>query len=274
MPAADLTQAHLDFFDRTVRGRTDATDQPPVRIFVMGIDEWRDEADWPLPDTEYTDYFLASSSGANSLSGDGTLGPANSSTPNSDTFVYDPSDPVPSVGGRLLRPPSLNAAGPVDQREVENRQDVLCYSSDVLDEPVEVTGHVTAVLHVASTAVDTDFTAKLVDVFPDGRAIYLTDGITRARYRRSLADPFLLAPGEIYEVSIDMSVTSNVFLPGHRIRLEVSSSNFPRYDRNTNTGDRLERATDWKTATNRVFHGPEHRSRLILPIIRRTAEAQ
>jgi putative CocE/NonD family hydrolase len=169
----------------------------------------------------------------------------------------------------MLQPASLNGVGPVDQREVEGRQDVLCYSSGILDEPVEVTGHVTAVLHVASTEVDTDFTAKLVDVFPDGRAIYLTDGIIRARYRDSLVEPSPLDPGETYEVKIDMSVTSNVFLPGHRIRLEVSSSNFPRYDRNTNTGARIETAAGWTTATNRVLHGPDHPSRLILPLIRR-----
>ncbi len=150
---------------------------------------------------------------------------------------------------------------------------MLCYSSGLLAEPFVVTGLVTVVLQVVSTAVHTDFTAKLVDVFPDGRAIYLTDGIIRARYRESLATPVLLEPGKIYEVTIDMAVTSNVFLPGHRIRLEVSSSNFPRYDRNTNTGVPIEKATDWTTATNRVLHGPDHPSRLILPVIRRTAEA-
>ena len=141
----------------------------------------------------------------------------------------------------------------------------------MLDEPVEVTGHVSLVLHVTSSARDTDFTGKLVDVHPDGRALYLTDGILRARYRNSLAEPELLEPEQEYELTLDLSVTSNVFLAGHRIRLEVSSSNFPRYDRNTNTGGVINSETldQAVVATNRVLHGPEHPSRLVLPIIRR-----
>jgi predicted acyl esterase len=154
-----------------------------------------------------------------------------------DTYLYDPLRPVPSLGGRIMAPSTANAAGPVDQRRVEAREDVLCYSTPVLDDPVEVTGHVSLTLFVSSSAPDTDFTGKLVDVFPDGRAIFLTDGILRARYRNSLAEPEPLTPGQVYEVTLDLSVTSNVFLPGHRIRLEVSSSNFPRFDRNTSTGD-------------------------------------
>lgn len=151
------------------------------------------------------------------------------------------------------------------------REDVLCYTTPVLDEPIEVTGHVSLVLHIASSALDADFTGKLVDVFPDGRAIYLTDGMLRARYRNSLAEPELLEPGEVYEITLDLSVTSNVFLPGHRIRLEVSSSNYPRFDRNTNTGGDINTETldQAVVAVNRVLHGPEHLSRLVLPVIRR-----
>ena len=267
VPAFDLTSAHLNFFDRTIRGRAGVSDLPPVRIFVMGIDEWRDEQDWPLPGTRSADYFLSSTSGANGSDGDGRLKVTKASNSGEDIFIYDPADPVPTVGGRVLQPASLNAVGPVDQRQVEARRDVLCFSTDILEEPLEVTGHVAAILHVASSAVDTDFTAKLVDVFPDGRAIYLTDGIIRARYRTSLTEPVLMEPNEIYEVSIDMSVTSNVFLPGHRIRLEISSSNFPRYDRNPNTGESPVTATDTISATNRILHGPDHASRLVLPII-------
>jgi putative CocE/NonD family hydrolase len=166
---------------------------------------------------------------------------------------------------------SINGAGPVDQRPVESRQDVLCFTTEELEAPVEVTGHVSLVLHVDSTTRDTDFTGKLVDVFPDGKAIYLTDGILRARYRNSLAQPEPLEPGTVYELTLDLLVTSNVFLPGHRIRLEVSSSNFPRFDRNTNTGGVIaqEGFDDLVVAHNRVFHGPNHASRLILPIISR-----
>jgi putative CocE/NonD family hydrolase len=159
----------------------------------------------------------------------------------------------------------------VDQRRVEARDDVLCYSTPVLDQPVEVTGHVSLTLFVSSSARDTDFTGKLVDVFPDGRAIFLTDGILRARYHRSLAEPELLTPERVYEITIDMSVTSNVFLPGHRIRLEVSSSNFPRFDRNGNTGGVIAETSeaDVQVAVNRVLHSPAHPSRLVLPVINR-----
>ena len=157
------------------------------------------------------------------------------------------------------------------QRPAEARDDVLCFTSEVLSEPLEVTGHVSLTLFASSSAPDTDFTGKLVDVFPDGRAIFLTDGILRARYRNSLAEPEPLTPGEPYELSLDLSITSNVFLPGHRIRLEVSSSNFPRYDRNSNTGGVIadESASEVTVAVNRVLHGPAYLSRLILPVIRR-----
>lgn len=272
--AADLPGAHLRFYDRWLRGRTDALDgMAPVRIFVMGIDQWRDEQDWPLPDTTYVDYHLDSAGAANTADGDGVLRIEVPSSETVDTYNYDPARPVPTLGGRIMLPATLNAAGPVDQRPVEAREDVLCFTTPELDEPVEVTGHVSLVLHVTSSARDTDFTGKLVDVHPDGRAIYLTDGILRARYRNSRAEPEPLDPEQVYEITLDLSVTSNVFLPGHRIRLEVSSSNFPCYDRNTNTGgviaqEPLEQAV---VATNRVLHGPKYPSRLVLPIIHRDA---
>ncbi|GAA2026612.1 CocE/NonD family hydrolase [Agromyces tropicus] len=269
LTALDLTQSYLDYFDRHVRGIDDSADLAPVRIFVMGADEWRDEPSWPLPDTAYTDYFLSSVEGANSSLGDGRLSPDAPQVQGADTIDYDPADPVPTLGGRLIAPASLNAVGPVDQRAVEERADVLCYSTEVLDEPVEVTGFVSASLFVSSTAVDTDVTAKLVDVFPDGRAIYLTDGILRLRYRDSLSEPALLEPGRAYEVEIDMGVTSNVFLAGHRIRLEVSSSSFPRYDRNLNTGRDVATDAHGIAATNRIHFTSLQPSRLTLPVIRR-----
>jgi putative CocE/NonD family hydrolase len=268
----DLTGQHVRFFDRWLRGRRGALDgSAPVKIFVMGIDQWRDEQDWPLPDTRYVPYYLHSSGRANTAAGDGELSleaPAETAT---DTFLYDPRRPVPSLGGRVMLPTTANAAGPVDQRPVEDRDDVLCFTSPALTEPLEVTGHVKLTLFVSSSAPDTDFTGKLVDVFPDGRAIFLTDGIIRARYRNSLAEPELLTPGEPYQLSMDLSVTSNVFLPGHRIRLEVSSSNFPRFDRNTNTGGVIaDESEDQATvAVNRVLHGPGYLSQLTLPVISR-----
>ena len=268
----DLTGQHVRFFDRWLRDRRGALDgSAPVKIFVMGIDQWRQEQDWPLPDTRYVPYYLHSSGRANTAAGDGELStqaPAQTAT---DAFLYDPRRPVPSLGGRLMLPSTANAAGPVDQRPAEARDDVLCFTSAVLTEPLEVTGHVSLTLYASSSAPDTDFTGKLVDVFPDGRAIFLTDGIIRARYRKSLAEPEPLTPGEPCQLNLDLSVTSNVFLPGHRIRLEVSSSNFPRFDRNTNTGGIIadEPADQATTAVNHVLHGPGYPSQLILPVISR-----
>jgi putative CocE/NonD family hydrolase len=240
-PYADLTGAHLRFFDRHLRGNTAAeVGASNVRIFVMGIDQWRDEQDWPLPDTEYVDYYLDGSGHANTAGGDGSLTTELPAAEAADVYRFDPLDPVPTLGGRLNQMGfgvSVLYSGPVDQRPVEERPDVLCFSTPVLEEPLEVTGNISLVLHVTSSALDTDFTGKIVDVHPDGTALYLTDGILRARYRESLADPKPLVPGEVYELTLDLGPTSNVFLPGHRIRLEVSSSNFPRYDRNTNTGN-------------------------------------
>jgi putative CocE/NonD family hydrolase len=268
----DLTGQHVRFFDRYLRGRADALDgTAPVKIFVMGIDQWRDEQDWPLPDTRYVPYYLHGSGQANTAAGDGELSPAAPAENAADTFLYDPRRPVPTLGGRVMLPTTANAAGPVDQRPVEGRDDVLCFTSAVLTEPLEVTGHVELTLFASSSAPDTDFTGKLVDVFPDGRAIFLTDGIIRARYRNSLAEPEPLTPGEPCELHLDLSVTSNVFLPGHRIRLEVSSSNFPRFDRNTNTGGVIadDSAEQAAVAVNRVLHGPGYLSQLTLPVISR-----
>jgi len=234
--AAGITDEHLRFFDRWVRGRTDLPEEPHrVRLFVMGIDEWRDELDWPLPDTRRTSFFMAAN---------GVLTREPAAVDAVGTYRYDPEQPVPSVGGTVLGA----FAGPADQSAVEAREDVLCFSTGVLDHPVEVTGEVTLTLHVSSSASDTDFTGKLVDVHPDGKAILLCEGIQRTRHR---------TPGEIYQLTIDVGVTANVFRPGHRIRLEVSSSCFPRYDRNPHR------------ATHQVHHGPSHPSRLDLPLIER-----
>jgi putative CocE/NonD family hydrolase len=268
----DLTGQHVRFFDRWLRDRRGALDgSASVKIFVMGIDRWREEQDWPLPGTSYVPYYLHSSGRANTAAGDGELSTEAPAQTAADTFLYDPQRPVPSLGGRLMLPSTANAAGPVDQRPVETRDDVLCFTSAVLTKPLEVTGHVSLTLYASSSAPDTDFTGKLVDVFPDGRAIFLTDGIIRARYRKSLAEPEPLTPGEPCQLDLDLSVTSNVFLPGHRIRLEVSSSNFPRFDRNTNTGGIIadEPADQATTAVNRVLHGPSCPSQLILPVISR-----
>jgi putative CocE/NonD family hydrolase len=262
----DLT---LEWYDYLFLGKqnrfADAT--KPVRIFVMGKNEWRDEDAWPLKRAAQTRYFLESNGSANSASGDGVL--ATSAGGVADAFVYDPANPVPTVGGPLCCDATHLAAGPRDQKEVEARQDVLVYSTPPMDADLEVTGPVTLDLFAKTSAADTDFTAKLVDVAPDGTAINLTEGILRARYRESTTGaPKPITPGQVYEYKIDMWSTSNVFLKGHRIRLEVSSSNFPRFDRNLNTGK--DDATDGEMvkATNTVLHDGAHPSALILPVVK------
>ncbi|WP_079249610.1 CocE/NonD family hydrolase [Streptomyces sp. IMTB 2501] len=270
MDAAALAEPHIAFFDRWLKGRQEGLDgRLPVRLFVMGIDRWRDEPDWPLPGTDYTAYYLEGDGPANSAAGAGRLTTTQPADAFVDTYLYDPRRPVPSFGGTMMNTGGYD--GPADQRPVHDRDDVLVFTTDVLDEPVEVTGPVSARLFVSSSAVDTDFTAKLVDVHPDGRAIILCDGIQRMRYRDSLADPEPVIPGEVYEIGIDLIATSTVFLPGHRIMVEVSSSNFPRYDRNSNTGGVIarEHLSDMVAAVNRIHRGAEYPSRVVLPVIHR-----
>jgi uncharacterized protein len=272
--AADLVGQQIGFFDRHVRGiENGLDDKPPVSIFVMGGGGWRAEADWPLPDTQYTDFYLHSGGSANTAGGDGLLSPAPPADEPCDIYVYDPRDPAPTVGGQTFLPGLLIGAnaGPRDQRSVERRRDVLCFTTPSLERDIEVTGPVALVLHASSSARDTDFTGKLVDVHPDGRAVILTEGILRARHRRSTSEPELLEPERVYELRIDVRATANVFAAGHRIRLEVSSSNFPRFDRNTNTGGAIatESLDDAVPAINRVFHDAAHPSRLVLPIVDR-----
>jgi putative CocE/NonD family hydrolase len=268
--AADLTTTHLSFFDHWLRRRNGSVDDTaPVRLFVMGIDQWRDEQDWPLPDTRYTDYFLHGSGPANSARGAGRMSTDMPVCDFVDSYLYDPRRPVPSLGGTVLK--FAGHEGPVDQRPIHGRDDILCFITDVLRESIEVTGPVSATIFVSSSAFDTDFTAKLVDVHPDGTAIILCDGIQRMRYRESLTNPRPMVPDEIYQITIDLIATSNVFLPGHQLLLEISSSNFPRYDRNSNTGGAIanEHETVMKTAVNRVHRGAHFPSRLTLPIIDR-----
>lgn len=268
----DLDGIQLRWFDRWLKDEANGIeDEPPVLLFVMGADEWRTETDWPLPDTEYRPYYLHSDGHANSLHGDGTLTTeAPSVDEPADQYIADPLNPVPTIGGQTTMP-FARGAGPVDQRDVETRDDVLVYSTPVLEHPVEVTGWIELELWISSSAPDTDFTGKLVDVHPDGRAIILSDGILRTRFRNSLAEPEPMEPDTPVQVTIDLGATSNVFLPGHRIRLEIASSSFPKFDRNSNTGGDLtqETADQYRSATNQVLHDPARPSRLILPIIDR-----
>jgi len=265
----------LDWYDYLFLGKqNEFANGKPVKIFVMGKNEWRYEDEWPLErakETRYRLFGLHPANGANGVSGSGgLLEPGvltrTSGSP-SDTFTYDPANPVPTVGGPLCCDAVHLAPGPRDQKEVEARPDVLVYSTGALAEDLEVTGPVTLDLFASSTAVDTDFTAKLVDVYPDGRAVNLTEGILRARYRESTGEAKPIVPGHVYEYKIDLWSTSNVFLKGHRIRLEVSSSNFPRFDRNLNTGKDAATDSTFVKATNTILHDSAHPSALILPVV-------
>jgi putative CocE/NonD family hydrolase len=262
----DLHEVQLRWFDHWLKDMdTGILDEPPVKIFVMGVNRWRDESEWPLARMRSTPYYLHSAGRANGAGGDGVLSPAGPADESPDRFVYDPADPVPTRGGNTL----ILAMGVMDQRPVEARADVLVYTSAPMTEPLEVTGPIVVTLHAASSAPDTDFTAKLVDVRPDGYAQNLTDGIVRARYRASRERATPLPPGQVTPFTIDCWATSHVFLPGHRIRLEISSSNFPRFDRNLNTGGDQASGTRWQTAQQTVFHDARYPSHVLLPIIPR-----
>jgi putative CocE/NonD family hydrolase len=266
--------ATLDWYDYLFLGKQNefADAAKPVRYFVMGTNEWRDSESWPPKQARESKAFLHSGGNANSASGNGTL-LAGTQLPDNDppdTYVYDPADPVPTVGGPLCCDGEHFAGGPRDQSEIEKRPDVLIYSTGALQQDLEVTGHVTLDLFAKSSAVDTDFTAKLVDVGPDGFARNVTEGILRAKYRESTKGaPKLITPGEVYEYKIDLWSTSNVFLKGHKIRLEVSSSNFPRFDRNLNTGKDAATSSEMVKATNTILHDAAHPSALILPVVSR-----
>jgi uncharacterized protein len=258
----------LDWYDFLFKGaRNEFATGKAVKIFVMGTDQWRDEDDWPLARAKSTKYFLHSQGGANTIRGDGSLSIVTPGAEPPDKFVYDPAKPVPTIGGPLCCDGDHLAPGPRDQRSVEERDDVLVYSTTALDHDVEVTGPVRLEFYAASSAVDTDFTAKLLDVAPDGAAINITEGILRARYRDSQVIPAPLVRGQAYLLSIDLWATSNVFRTGHRLRLELSSSNFPRFDRNLNTGELAANSATWVIATNTIFHDNTHPSALILPVV-------
>ena len=258
----------LHWYDFLFKGaRNEFATGKAVKIFVMGIDQWRDEDDWPLARAKSTKYFLHSQGRANTARGNGSLSTLAPGAEPSDEFVYDPAKPVPTVGGPLCCDGDHLAPGPRDQRSVEERNDVLVYSTSPLDHDLEVTGPVRLEFFAASSALDTDFAAKLLDVAPDGTAINLTEGILRARYRDSQATPALLVRGQAYLLSIDLWATSNVFHTGHRLRLELSSSNFPRFDRNLNTGALAANSAMWDKATNTIFHDKTRPSVLILPVV-------
>ena len=264
----DEVNTTIEWYEYLLMGKQNefASDKH-VKLFVMGKNQWRSEREWPLQRAKATQYFLHSEGKANGDSAGGSLSMNAAGKEIADSFVYDPAKPVPTVGGPLCCDGEHEPAGPRDQREVEKRGDVLVYSTAPLTQDLEVTGQVKLVLYAKSSAVDTDFTGKLIDVAPDGFAQNLTEGILRARYRSSMSKPEMIVPGQVYKYEIDLWSTSNVFLKGHVIRLEVSSSNFPRFDRNLNTGKSAAVSAAMVKATNTILHDAEHGSYLVLPVV-------
>lgn len=267
----DFVNLQVRWFDHWLKGSdTGMLKEAPIKLFVMGANVWRDEQEWPLARAVDTRYYLHSMGKANSLHGNGYLlasAPEHDEA-RSDHFDYDPADPVITRGGALLMSPEY-PSGPFDQRETESRNDVLVYTSSELTEDVEVTGPVTVHLWAISSASDTDFVARLVDVHADGYAQNLTDGIIRARYRNFARGeaPSLIEPGTAYEYDIDLWATSNVFKAGHRIRVDITSSNFPRWDRNPNTGHAFGADSEMVVAHQTILHDSEHPSYITLPIV-------
>ncbi len=265
----DEDEMTLRWYDSIFKGLANGVErEKPVKIFVMGKNEWRDEEDWPLARAKSTRYYLHSTGGgANGLTGNGTLSTAAPAEEKADQYVYDPNDAAPTIGGPLCCGALPTGIGPQDQRPAEGRADVLVFTTPAFAQDTEVTGPVTLDLYASSSAVDTDFTGMLVDVWPNGFAQNLTSGILRMRYRNSQEKPELANPGETYHVKVDLWATSNVFLAGHKLRLEVSSSNFPRFDRNLNTGEIQARGTRMIKATNVIYHDKAHPSALIVPVV-------
>jgi putative CocE/NonD family hydrolase len=258
----------LPWFDYWLKGVANGVEsEPPVSLFVMGKNVWRQENEFPLARTQYRKMYLSSGGHANTARGDGRLSweaPTGNSAP--DLYQYDPNDPVPSTGGNnCCGTPTLS--GPRDQRRIENRNDVLVYTTTPFERELEITGPVKVMLHASSDALDTDFVAKLIDVYPDGRAINVCEGILRARYREGLSRPKLLDPGKTYELAIDLIGTSNVFLKGHRLRVDVTSSHFPEFDRNPNTGEPFGMSDKVKMARQTVYHSAAQPSHIVLPVI-------
>ncbi len=268
--ALDLQGMQLTWFDHWLKGESNGVNtDPKVYIFVMGANQWRSEDAWPPPSAQPMTYFLHSEGRANTLNGDGqlSLDPPRALEP-ADHYLYNPLDPVPTCGGAHLHGiPSVFETGVQDQRAVETRADVLVYTSAPLTRDTEVTGHVSLTLWAASSAPDTDWTAMLVDVHPDGSAYNVCDGILRARYRESLEQPTHIDAGNVYAYDIDLGPTSMLFRRGHRFRLAVSSSNFPAYARNLNTGGDHATEAEPQPAAQTILHDADHPSALTLSVI-------
>jgi putative CocE/NonD family hydrolase len=260
----DLEAEERRWFDRFLKGRRQEPPPAPVRLFIMGANYWRDEQEWPLTRTRWTRFYLHSGGAANSRFGDGHLSPEPPAADEPyDSYRYDPARPMPFI----TEPTSTQIGGPDDYAAIQRRDDVLVYVSEPLKEDLEVTGPVRLELYASSSAPDTDFVAMLLDVWPNGFRQRLCDGMVRARFREGMDRPRLLEPGRIYRYEIDCWNTAQLFKAGHRIGLQLSSSAFPKYDRNLNTGAALGLTSEMAVAEQRVYHDHTHPSALVLPVI-------
>ena len=259
-----------DWFDFWLKGQPNQITEelPRVRYYTMGSNKWQTADQWPPKQAEMTTWYLSSSGSANSRLGDGLLAanPPVSDIP--DTFIYDPMEPVPSYGGNVCCTGNAVQGGAFDQSEMELREDILVYTSEPLEEGIEVSGFIESTLYLSSDVKDTDVTIKLIDVYPDGTAYNLDETIQRVRYREGYDKEVFMEEGNIYEVDLTPMSTSNYFKEGHRIRIEISSSNFPRFDRNLNTGGNNYDESVGVTATNSIHHSSEYPSRIVLPVIK------
>ena len=262
----NLIERQLRWYDHYLKGEDNGIDrEPPIEIFYMGVNKWQHAQEWPLPGTRFTPYYLGGAN-ANSARGGGALAATVSAREGSDQYNYDPSNPVPTLGGNNCCG-TPTQAGPRDQRPIESRQDVLVYTSDALRAPIAIAGPVKMKLFASTDGRDTDWMVKLVDVYPNGFAMNIAEGILRARFRNGLDKMELLTPNQPYEFEIDMAGTANVFQAGHRIRVDITSSNFPQFDRNPNTGDDLGSSKRVRVARQTVYHDGARPSQIVLPVV-------
>jgi uncharacterized protein len=263
-----LTYGWFDYFLKGEKNDV-LTKNPKVRYFTMGLNKWQSADTWPPLGAQQETFFLSSGGKANSAFGDGALSSAPADVDSADSFVYDPMNPVPSYGGNVCCTGNAVAGGAFDQRKMEARDDILVYTSEPLKESVEVSGPIDATLYVSSDAKDTDFTVKLIDVYPDGRAYNLDETIQRVRYREGYdKPPVWMEKGQVYKVTLQPMTTSNYFPAGHRLRIEVSSSNFPRFDRNLNTGGNNYDESTGVIAHNAVHHSKQYPSQVTITVVK------
>ncbi len=262
---------YLKWFDYWLKGEQNGVlDMPKFQYFVIGRNEWRGSPAWPVAGMKETSFYLASGGGANTSRGNGRLATVLPSGASRDTFTYDPMDPIPSRGGSICCTGNpKDQPGSFDHADLEqSRTDMLVYTTDAFANGLEITGPLRAELYLSSDAKDTDLTVKVLDVFPDGRSMNILEGITRVRYRDGFDKPRMTERGTVYKVPVDLHATSWHLAPGHTLRVQVSSSNFPRFDRNLNTGGRNYDETTGVRARNTIHHSPRYPSRIILPVVR------